>query len=95
VKKVRIEVYEGGVPSAAFSVPLWLITGASKLMPKIAGKRLEQHVDLGEIAALITNPQAAGTLLEIEDHMAEDRIVISIVGDEAAPGAFPGSAARG
>lgn len=83
--KVKIEVYEGGVPSATISIPVWVVTGASKLIPKVAGKRLEEHIDLDQIVALIKDPRASGTLLEIEDHQAKDRIVISIVGNEAAP----------
>jgi hypothetical protein len=83
--KVKIEVYEGGVPSATISIPLWVMTSASELIPKLAGKKLQQRVDIEEIIALIKDPQASGSILEIEDHQAKDRIVISIVGDETAP----------
>jgi hypothetical protein len=83
--KVKIEVYEGGVPSATISIPLWVMTSASELIPKLAGKKLQQRVDIEEIIALIKDPQASGSILEIEDHQAKDRIVISIVGNETAP----------
>jgi hypothetical protein len=83
--KVKIEVYEGGVPSATISIPVWVVTSASELIPKLAGKKLRDRVDLEEIIALIKDPQASGSILEIEDHQAKDRIVISIVGNETAP----------
>jgi hypothetical protein len=83
--KVKIEVYEGGVPSATISIPVWVMTSASELIPKLAGKKLRDRVDLEEIIALIKDPQASGSILEIEDHKAKDRIVISIVGNETAP----------
>ena len=83
--KVKIEVYEGGVPSATISIPVWVVTGASELIPKLAGKKLHDRVDLEEIIALIKDPRASGSILEIEDHQAKDKIVISIVGNEARP----------
>jgi hypothetical protein len=83
--KVKIEVYEGGVPSATISIPVWVMTSASELIPKLAGKKLRDRVELEEIIALIKDPQASGSILEIEDHQAKDRIVISIVGNETAP----------
>jgi hypothetical protein len=83
--KVKIEVYEGGVPSATISIPLWVMTSASELIPKLTGKKLQERIDLEEIIALIKDPQAAGSILEIEDHQAKDRLVISIVGNDAPP----------
>jgi hypothetical protein len=53
--------------------------------PKACGQKLRDRVDLEEIIALIKDPQASGSILEIEDHQAKDRIVISIVGNETAP----------
>lgn len=80
--KVRIEVFEGGVPAATISIPIWLVTTTSKLIPKMAGKKLQEHVDIDEIIALIKDPKASGTILEIVDHQANDRLVISVVGNE-------------
>lgn len=80
--KVKIEVFEAGERSATISVPVWVVTGASRLLPRISGKRLEDHVDLDAIRALINDPGARGKLLEIEDHEDDDKIVISLVGDD-------------
>ena len=42
-----------------------------------------EHIDIEQIAELIKNPQASGVILEVEDHKDNERVVISIVGDEA------------
>jgi len=81
--KIKIEVFEGGAPAATITVPSWVVTGASKILPKIVGKELREHVDIEQIAELIKNPQASGVILEVEDHKDNERVVISIVGDEA------------
>lgn len=82
--KVKIEVFEDGERSATISVPIWVVTGASRLMPRISGKRLDEHVDLQAIMALVNDPTARGKLLEIDDHADGARIVISLDGDEPA-----------
>lgn len=80
--KVKIEIFEGGKPSATVSLPAWLVTGASGLLPGIAGGRLQNRVEIDQITEMLENPHAGGTVLEVEDHAAGERIVISIVGDE-------------
>jgi hypothetical protein len=81
--KIKIDVYEGGAPSATITVPLWVVTVASKLLPKIAGKGFQEHIDIDQIVELAKDPRASGVLLEIEDHKDNQRVVISIVGDDA------------
>lgn len=78
-----MKFFEGGNPSATITIPIWLVTGASKLLPKIAGKQLQEHIDIGELAQLIKNAQANGAVLEIEDHKSNERFVVSIVGEGA------------
>jgi hypothetical protein len=80
--KVKIEIFEGGKPSATVSVPAWLVTGASGLLPGIVGGRLQDRVELGQIAQMLKSAHAGGTVLEVEDHEANERIVISIVSEE-------------
>ena len=36
--KMRFDVHEHGVPSASIAVPLWVLKGAARILPKIAGK---------------------------------------------------------
>lgn len=82
--KVRIEIFEGGEPSATITVPSWLVTGASDLLPGLVGGRLRDSVELDQIARLLKDPNATGQVLEVEDHAANERIVISIVADNEA-----------
>jgi hypothetical protein len=81
VPKLRIEVFEGGAPSATITIPSWLVTGATKLLPKVAGKQLREHIDIEQVVQMVNDPQARGTILEVEDHKDNERIVISIVAD--------------
>ena len=39
---------------------------------------LEKGIDLDEIIRLSTNPDARGTLLEVEDHKTHERVVIAL-----------------
>jgi hypothetical protein len=80
--KVKIEVYEDGAPSATISVPIWMARGAASLLPQTARQRLEQHVELEQIAELLINPATRGKLIEVEDHNRGDRVIISIVDDD-------------
>jgi len=80
--KIRIEVYEDGTPSATITIPLWVVKGASKMLPKIAKKELQEHIDIDQIVELAKNPEASGVILEIEEHKNKERVVISIVGEE-------------
>ena len=83
--KIKIDIFEAGAPSATITIPMWAVKGASKLLPKIAGKAMKEQIDIDQIIALALDPQANGVLLEIEDHQGKERIVISIVGDEPPP----------
>lgn len=80
--KVKIEVFEGGAPSATISVPAWITTGATSLLPKVAGQRLQDCIEFDQLVEMLKNPNATGQVIEIEDHAANDLIVISIVADE-------------
>lgn len=77
--KVKIEVYEDGAPSSTISVPIWLVKGSANLLPQTARQRLEQHVEIDQIADLLRNPATSGKLIEVEDHNGRDRVIISIV----------------
>jgi hypothetical protein len=73
---IRFEVFEGGAPSASITVPLWLARNASRLLPKQV-----EGVDIDQIVKLVENPPENGILLEVNDHKAGDRVVISVVSD--------------
>lgn len=82
--KIRIEVFENATPTTTITIPAWVVSGASKLLPKIAGKELQEKIDLDELLELAKNPAAEGTVLEIDDHKNKQRIVISFVSDGQA-----------
>jgi hypothetical protein len=82
--KIKIEVFEDRAPSATITIPVWVVSGAAKLLPKIAGKDLREHIDVEQIIELTKNPQANGVIMEIEDHKDNERVVISIVGDDVS-----------
>jgi hypothetical protein len=75
--KIRIDVYEDGTRAATITVPTWLVTGASRLLPKVGGRSLQDHVDINQLVELLKNPPASGVLLEVEDHKSRERLVIS------------------
>ena len=83
--KIKIEVFEAGAPSATITIPMWVVSGASRLLPKIAGRQLREHIDIDQIVALVKDPQASGVVFEIEDHKDNERIVISVVGNNPPP----------
>ena len=64
------------------TVRTWAFRGAVKLLPRITGKSLREHVDIEQLVELARDPQANGVILEIEDHKDNERIVISIVVEE-------------
>ena len=83
--KLKIEVFEQGSPSATITIPSWLMVAASKILPRMAGKSLQDRIDLEQIAALANDPNANGVIVDIEDHKDNQRVVISIVADAARP----------
>ena len=50
--KIKIDVFEAGAPSATITIPMWAVKGASKLLPKIAGKAMKEQVDIDQLIAL-------------------------------------------
>jgi hypothetical protein len=50
--------------------------------PRATWCRREDRIELSRIAEMLESPQAKGRVIEVEDHNADDRIVVSVVGDE-------------
>jgi hypothetical protein len=73
---IKFEVFERGAPSASITVPLWLARGASRLLPKQV-----EGVDIDQVIKLVDSAPENGILLEINDHKAGDRVVISVAFD--------------
>jgi hypothetical protein len=83
--KLRVEVFEDGAPSATITIPSWLVVAASKILSRMAGKSLQDRIDLEQLVALASDANANGVIVDIEDHQDNERVVISIVGDADKP----------
>jgi aspartokinase len=77
--KIRILKGNESIPQKTVTVPGSVLKIASKLIPKQAMDALqEEGIDLNEIIKLSENPDARGTLVEIEDHKKNMRVVIAL-----------------
>jgi hypothetical protein len=77
--KIRVFKDSEDQPATTVTIPGGVLRIASKLIPKKATAALnEQGIDLDEIARLSENPDAKGTLVEVEDHRKNERVVISL-----------------
>lgn len=78
---LKINVYKGGAsePATTVTIPGGVLRVASKLIPERAMDKLkEEGIDVEEIVNLSNNPEVSGTLVEVEDHVKNERIVISL-----------------
>ena len=78
---LKIRVFKDGdsAPETTVTIPGGVLKIASKLIPKQAAVALqEKGIDLEEIIKLSENPDAHGTLVEIEEHKKNERIVIAL-----------------
>jgi hypothetical protein len=77
--KIRVFKDDESEPATTVTIPGGVIKIASKLIPAKAIAALnEQGIDLAEIARLSESPDAKGTLVEVEDHKKNERVVISL-----------------
>jgi hypothetical protein len=77
--KIRIYKDKSSDPVTTVTVPGSVLKIASKLIPKQAMDALhEKGIDLDEIIKLSENPEAKGTLVEVEEHEKDEKIVIAL-----------------
>ena len=77
--KIRVFKNSDSEPDTTVTVPGGVLKIASRLIPKKAMEALHNEgIDLEEIVRLSENPEAHGTLVEVEDHKKNERIVISL-----------------
>jgi len=77
--KVRSYNSDSGEPTTTVTVPVGVLKIAYNLVPRRALAALrDEGIDLEEIVRLADNPEAHGTLVEIEDHTKRERVVISL-----------------
>ena len=78
---LKIRVFKGGEakPKTTVTIPAGIFKIASKLIPKAAVGALQAHgIDLEELVRLSQNPEVQGTLVEVEEHQTNEKIIISL-----------------
>ena len=76
---LKIRVFKGGEekPDTTVTIPGNILKIASTLIPKkLAASLQEEGIDIDEIIRLSENPDAQGTLIEVEEHKKNKRVVI-------------------
>ena len=81
--KIKIDVQEGGKPSATITIPLWMARGASKMLATAGGKNLKDKIDIEQILSAAEDPSSHGVIFEVVDHENKDGVTISIIHDGA------------
>jgi hypothetical protein len=78
---LKIRVFKSGEtkPKTTVTIPAGVFKIASKLIPKSAIVALQNEgIDLDELVKLSQNPEVRGTLVEIEDHQKNEKILIAL-----------------
>lgn len=81
MKNLRIRVFalDTMEPQTTVTIPGGVLKIAFKLVPKRALEALENEgIDVDQLLTLASDPNVQGTLLEVEDHRANEKIVISL-----------------
>lgn len=77
--KIRIFKNSDTQPDTTITIPLGILKVASKLIPKRAVAILENEgIDLNQIIEISQNEEVRGTLVEIEKHKKNEKVIISI-----------------
>ena len=78
---VKIRIYKGGEvePDTTITIPGGILKLASRLVPKkVAAALQEKGIDVKEIIELSQQPDVQGTLVEVEEHKKNERVVIAV-----------------
>jgi hypothetical protein len=78
---LKIRVFKRGEtnPETTITIPDKILKIAGKLIPHRLSEILqEKGIDIGEIIRLSENPDVKGTLVEIEEHKKNEKVVIAL-----------------
>jgi hypothetical protein len=78
---LKIRVFKRGEsdPDTTITIPGKILKIASKLIPHRLSEILQDKgIDIAEIIRLSENPDAKGTLVEIEEHKKNEKVVIAL-----------------
>jgi hypothetical protein len=81
MRSLKIKVFKGSAtnPETTCTIPTAVLQLAFKLIPRQAIATLhEKGIELEEIIKLSSNPEVHGTLLEVEDHKKNEKVVITL-----------------
>ena len=77
--KIRVFKNDDEKPDTTVTIPGNILKIASKLIPKkLAAILHEEGIDIDEIIRLSENPDAQGTLFEVEEHKKNEKVVIAL-----------------
>jgi hypothetical protein len=79
--KLCIKKFEQGneKPLTTVSIPLAVIKMVKSLIPKKAKEELQKEgIDIQEIIKLSESPDFTGTVLEVDNHEKNEKIIISL-----------------
>lgn len=77
--KIKISSASDSRPKTTVTIPGVVLKVASKLIPKQAMDILQkQGIDIAELIKLTENRAARGTLLEVEDHKRDEKVVVAV-----------------
>ena len=78
---LKIRVFKRGEtgPETTITIPGNILKIASKLIPRrLTAILQDKGIDVDEIIRLSENPDAKGTLVEIEEHKKNEKVVIAL-----------------
>jgi hypothetical protein len=78
---LKIRIFKDGrsEPKKTVTIPIAVLKFASKLMPRHAAAALEEKgIDLGELVRLSENDEVRGTVVEIEEHEKNEKVIIAL-----------------
>lgn len=81
MRSLKIRVFKGSetTPETTCTIPTAVLEVAVRLIPKQAMAVLrEKGIELEEIIKLTSNPEVHGTLLEVEDHKKNEKVLITL-----------------
>jgi hypothetical protein len=81
MKNLKVRVYKHGDdnPETTVTIPGSVLRLASKLIPKRAQEAmLGEGIDINELVQVAEQPEVQGTVLEVEEHAKNERIVIAL-----------------
>ncbi len=78
---LKIRVFKGdqSEPETTVTIPGGVLEVASKLIPKqVAADLEEKGIDLDELVRLSQKPDVQGTLVQIDEHKKNEKVIISL-----------------